>query len=143
MNIRNRPIGIWLICFSLIFGIAEQIYYWASGESFAIFGVVTVCLSIYFSIGLFLFNKWAYLIFLFICVAGAFFGIVSSALILGTNSVGLSIDWYSLYISHWQDLVAISIAFACAVYLTRRGVKKLFVANKLNQPGTPQSGAPV
>ena len=143
MNIRNRPIGIWLICFSLIFGIAEQIYYWASGESFAIFGVVTVCLSIYFSIGLFLFNKWAYLIFLFICVMGAFLGSISAALILGTNSMGLDTDWRSLYTSHWQNLVAITIALICAVYLTRQGVKRLFIANKLNQSGTPQSGAPV
>lgn len=143
MKIRGRPIGIWLICLILILGIFEELYIWVFYEPFTIESLMIVSVSLVFCTGLFSFNKWVCIAFVFICGMSSLVVIFAAIIVLDTNSVGAGNSWSALISVHWRDAWAVVFFWWCVYYLTRRDVRDLFIANKSNQPGTPKSGASV
>lgn len=138
MKIKGRPIGIWLICLSLIIGILEQLYLWADGEQLTIGSVFVVCCSLVFSLGLYSLKKWVCIVFVFVCGGGAFLATAAAAIFLGANSVGLGNNWSELISRYWMDAAAVLIAYCCVYYLTRREIRNLFLADERNKNGKSQ-----
>ena len=143
MEIKGRPFGLWLICLSLIFGVIEQLYYFLIGFPITLKTVSVICLSLLFIYGLFTFNKWVCIVFVFLCGLGALTATTAAILVLGTNSIVLGNNWSAIFTTYWLDIIAVLFAYTCVYYLTRSDLRSRFIANKLNQPRTSQSDAPV
>ena len=130
MQFKGRPLGLLLICLFLVYGVIGQIFLWFLGEEIIFQSIFEVGLSLYFCIGIFLFNKWAAIIFVFFVGLSAFIATIATLLLLGVNSLGLNFDSQELIASYQQDIIAVLIAYLCVYYLTRKDVRSLFLTDK-------------